>query len=151
MIEQMDGQVSLFAPDTSSGRTCREHSAATEGGTSKPSSRRLSGLSSRKPPQFLYLKKAGPQAAASWETDGALLGEYSTQGFGESPSVAVESRLSQILEDNPHPKYCSSAKACQGILNRAERRGKDLPEALKVALLMQSEHVVAVTEAVMEP
>ena len=149
MTEQMDGQVSLFAPDTWSGRTCREHSAATEGGTSKPSSRRLSGLSSRKPPQFL--KKAGLQAAASWETDGALLGEYSTQGFGECPSAAAESRLSQILEDNPHPKYYLSAKACQGILNRAERRGKDLPEALKVALLMQSEHVVAVTEAVMEP
>lgn len=32
-----------------------------------------------------------------------------------------------------------SAKACQGILRRAERRGKDLPETLKAVLLMQSE------------
>ena len=32
-----------------------------------------------------------------------------------------------------------SAKACQGILRRAERRGKDLPETLKTVLLMQSE------------
>ena len=31
-----------------------------------------------------------------------------------------------------------SAKACQGILRRAERRGKDLPETLKTVLLMQS-------------
>lgn len=29
-------------------------------------------------------------------------------------------------------------KACQGILRRAERRGKDLPETLKTVLLMQS-------------
>ena len=151
MTEQMDGQVSLFAPDTSFGRTCREHSAATEGGISRPSSRKSPGSLSRKPPLFLSLKKDGQQAAVSWVTDGALLGEYSTHSFGESPSAAVESHLSQILEDNPHPKYYLSAKACQGILNRAERRGKDLPEALKVALLMQSEHVVAVTEAVMEP
>ena len=47
--------------------------------------------------------------------------------FGESPKDVVESHLSQILEDNPPSKYCLSAKACQGILNRANRRGKSLP------------------------
>ena len=62
-----------------------------------------------------------------------------THSFGECPNAAVESHLSQILEASPHPKYCLSAKACQGILNRAARRGKDLPEALKAALLSQSE------------
>jgi hypothetical protein len=79
---------------------------------------------------------------------GALLGEYSTHSFGESPSVAVESRLSQILEDNPHPKYYLSAKSCLGILRRAERRGKELPEMLKQALLMQSVCEKGATEAV---
>lgn len=39
-----------------------------------------------------------------------------------------------------------SAKACQGILRRAERRGKALPETLKAVLLMQSESWGAVTE-----
>jgi hypothetical protein len=34
-----------------------------------------------------------------------------------------------------------------GILRRAEKRGKDLPEALKEALLAQTESGVAVTEA----
>jgi hypothetical protein len=63
-------------------------------------------------------------AGASWETDGLSLGEYTTRSFGECPSVAVESRLSQILEDNPHPKYFLSAKACQGILRRAEKAGE---------------------------
>lgn len=90
-------------------------------------------------PLCLYLKRDGPQADASWVTDGALLGEFSTHSFGECPREGVESRLSQILEDNPHPKYYLSAKACRGILNRAARRGKDLPEALKAALLLQSE------------
>ena len=137
MTEQMDGQVSLFAHDTWSGRTCRERSAPTTEKTSPQSSKKRSGSSSRKPPLFLCLKKDGPQADASWETDGALLGVYSMHSFGESPRDGVESHLSQILEDNPHPKYYLSAKACQGILNRAARRGKDLPEALRKALEAQ--------------
>ena len=58
--------------------------------------------------------------------------------FGESPNEERESLLSQILEERPHPKYCLSAKACQGILRRAEKRGKELPEMLKAALLKQS-------------
>lgn len=139
MTEQMDGQVSLFDHDTWSGRTCREHSAATTEKTLPQSLKKRSGSSSRKPPLFLCLKKDGPQADASWETDGALLGEFSMRSFGESPRHGVESYLSQILEDNPHQKYYLSAKACRGILNRAARRGKDLPEALKAALLLQSE------------
>jgi hypothetical protein len=47
--------------------------------------------------------------------------------------------LSQILEDCPHPKYSLSAKACQGILNRANRRGKELPKELEIALIRQSQ------------
>lgn len=76
-----------------------------------------------------------------------MLGVYSMHSFGESPKDGVESYLSQILEDTPHPKYFLSAKACLGILDRAARRGKDLPEALKAALLMQSESGGAVMEA----
>lgn len=69
---------------------------------------------------------------------GALLGEFTTRSFGECPSEENVSRLSQILEESPHPKYSLSAKACQGILNRAERRGKKLPEQLYKALVSQS-------------
>jgi hypothetical protein len=53
---------------------------------------------------------------------------------GESPSVAVESTLSSILEANVPEKYYLSAKACEGILRRAEKRGKELPQMLKAAL-----------------
>lgn len=151
MTEQMDGQVSLFAHDTWSGKTSPERSAATEDKTLPPSLKKRSGSQSRKPPLCLYLKRDGQQADASWATDGALLGGYSTHSFGESPNAAVESHLSQILEVSPHPKYYLSARACLGILNRASRRGKDLPEALKTALLMQSESGRAVTEAEKEP
>lgn len=82
-----------------------------------------------------------------WTDDGAWLGAYSTRNTGESPNAAVESRLSQILEERPHTKYSLTTKACMGILRRAEKRGKDLPEELKKALLAQSASGGAVTEA----
>lgn len=50
----------------------------------------------------------------------------------------VESTLSQILEDNVPEKYYLSQKACEGILRRAERMGKKLPDVLKTALEQQS-------------
>lgn len=66
-------------------------------------------------------------------------GDYTTPNIGEYPSDARESRLSQILEDGPLQKYYLTARACQGILNRAERRGKELPEILKTALENQAQ------------
>lgn len=138
MTEQMDGQVSLFDPGSWSGRMSPEHSAPTTEKTSPQSSKKRSKSQSRKPPLFLCLKRDGQPADVSWVTDGALLGVYSIHSFGESPRDGAESRLSQILEATPHPKYYLSAKACRGILNRAARRGKDLPEALRKALEAQS-------------
>lgn len=73
----------------------------------------------------------------TWE-DGALLGEYMTHNIGESPNAVVESRLSAILEECPHQKYYLSSKATLGILRRAQKRGKSLPEPLFKALLAQS-------------
>lgn len=58
--------------------------------------------------------------------------------YGEKPICPVKSKLSEILETNPDPHYMLSAKACRGILNRAERRGKELPEILRKALEAQS-------------
>lgn len=54
--------------------------------------------------------------------------------FGESPSVERESTLLQILEPNAPEKYYLSRKACEGILRRAKRRGKILPDMLREAL-----------------
>jgi hypothetical protein len=58
---------------------------------------------------------------------------------GERPTDPNPTKLSQILEQNPDPKYNLSAKACQGILNRATRRGKELPKMLQDALEHQAQ------------
>ena len=77
----------------------------------------------------------GAKPEQSPEPDGVLLGDSSTLNIGESPSVESESLLSQILEANAPLKYYLSERACQGILTRASRRGKALPDLLKTALL----------------
>jgi len=64
------------------------------------------------------------------------LTEFSTLDISESHSDAVESSLSDILQatgDVPQ-RYYLSAKACAGILRRAKKRGKALPEPLAAAL-----------------
>ena len=126
------------------GRTYRAHSASTAAETSPLSSKKQSEWWKKKFPIFCRLKKDGLMQAATWETDGQLLGEFSTLSFGECPSAAAESRLSQILEVNAHQKYCLSAKACQGILNRAARRNKELPEMLRIALEHQAACCVSI-------
>ena len=134
MTEQLDGQVSMFDLDSQYGRTFREHSAQEKAKTSKQSSK-PSAESAMKPFLFLNLKKAnGIQLDASWETATALPGASMTLNTGEYPSEERESTLSQILEANVPEKYYLSAKACAGILRRAERRGKELPTRLKEAL-----------------
>ena len=59
---------------------------------------------------------------------------YLTLNLGEKPRIPNPTYLSDILEPNANPKYNLSPKACQGILTRAERRGKQLPPILKEAL-----------------
>lgn len=142
MTERTDGQMVWSDLGLWSGKTCPEHSAATKDETSRQSSKRSSASQSRKPPILKCLKKDGQLGGATTmkrEDDGAWLGECMTRNTGESPNAAAVSRLSQILEETPQEKYSLSTKACQGILRRAERRGKDLPPVLKAVLLMQSE------------
>lgn len=150
----MDGQVTWSDLGFSFGRTLSEHSAATEDETSTPCWKKLRVSQNQ---DFLYLdcrKSGNGQKQEPLTVMGGLsLGELATLKTGEKPSetavqemlsvwgphsVAEGSRLSQILEVNPLPKYNLTAEACLGILRRAERRGKDLPERLKAVLLMQS-------------
>ena len=140
-------QVQWCDLDGWSGKMSPELLAVTKEETSQPSLKKRSKSSNRKPPLFLCLTRDGLQqdACPMWTENGALLGEYTMHSFGECPSEENVSRLSAILEENPHPKYYLSAKACAGILRRAERRGKDLPEPLKQVLLMQSVSGGAVT------
>ena len=138
---ECEGQMSMFdiyGQDFLFGKTYQEPSVPTKGKTLDAYSKKFAELRI-KMPQYLCLKKGnGVQAVASWGMDIQWLGEYMTRSFGEYPSEERESRLSQILQENVHPKYYLSARACQGILNRAERRGKELPPLLRETLLRQS-------------
>lgn len=151
MTKVLDGQVDLLDLVGWSGKTCPEPSQATEAKTSESSSKK-SQKSANQMPLYLDLRKAnGANLDASWEMGGALLGVFTMDSFGERPSTLMEecsfqalpngvsaSRLSQILQEQSHPKYYLSAKACLGILNRAEKRGKELQEILMKALIRQA-------------
>lgn len=93
-------------------------------------------------PMYMYLDlregSSNLLGGYEWEIRSPWLGEHSMLNTGESPRDAVESSLSEILEDSPHPKYYLSPKACRGILRRAQERGKPLPKRLEYALLAQS-------------
>lgn len=77
----------------------------------------------------------GAKPEQSPEPDGVLLGDSSTLNIGECPREESVSLLSWILQVDVPEKYYLSAKACRGILTRASRRGKALPDLLKTALL----------------
>lgn len=54
-----------------------------------------------------------------------------SEGDGCSSS---RTSLRSVLEKNVPRRYWLSARACAGILKRAQKRGKDLPALLKTAL-----------------
>ena len=77
--------------------------------------------------------------SAFWliSTDSPQLGFCLTLNLSERPRVENPTLLSEVLEEEADPKYNLSSKACQGILNRANKRGKKLPEILQKALEAQ--------------
>lgn len=77
----------------------------------------------------------GAKPEQSQETDGLWRGDSWTVNISEWPSAENVSLLSSTLEVNTPEKYYLSARACQGILTRASRRGKKLPDLLQTALL----------------
>lgn len=142
--EQITGQVSMFDQDSWYGKMCQEVSVPTVAKTSNPSSRKSLGSQIPMLPMCLCLVgggiRSGQRTDAStmkWE-DGQLLGDYTMRSFGEYPKEERGSLLSQILVDDAPPKYSLSAKACLGILNRANKRGKALPKELQEALERQA-------------
>ena len=76
-------------------------------------------------------------SSGCWSNSGmASHGESWMLNISEYPSDGVASSLSDILETGELPqRYYLSGRACRGILRRAEKRGKELPWALRSALL----------------
>ena len=133
-MNEKDGQVWMSDPDLWCGKTCPEHFPQTEERISELSFKKSSGLKIKR---FLYLdlrKENGGEQGLSWETDFPLDGGYLTPNTGEFPSEENESHLSQILQEAAPDRYYLTAKACMGIIERAKRRGKELPPALREAL-----------------
>ena len=76
-----------------------------------------------------------PPSFDGWRNGGmAWHGGYLTLNISELPNDAEGCSLSEVLETDAHPKYYLSAKACAGILRRAEKRGKTLPTQLEQTL-----------------
>ena len=123
-------QLSLF------GRTYPEPFPATTEKTSGRFWKNLPALDNQTLP-FLDLRGGadGARPVQSPETDGLWLGDSWTVNISEWPSTESVSLLSSTLEVNAPEKYYLSARACQGILTRASRRGKKLPDLLQTALL----------------
>ncbi len=96
------------------------------------------GLSGRTSLESCHLKEDGilQPSSGRWQNSGmGSPTEFWTLNGLESPSVAAVCSLSATLETGDVPqRYFLSAKACAGILRRAERRSKKLPSALHSAL-----------------
>ena len=100
------------------GKTSPAFCHQTEDGILAPSSRgwRNSGMGS--PTEFLTLNSCEQMDTLS-----------------RYPKDGVVCSLSDILETGDVPqRYFLTPKACAGILRRAEKRGKKLPEQLRAAL-----------------
>lgn len=98
----------------------------------------LKKLQELKIPQLNFDLRGGKVQEKSWETIFPLLGECLMLNTSECPKEGEESSLSQILMEEVPEKYYLSKKACQGILQRAARKGKEIPGPLKKALIKQS-------------
>ena len=73
--------------------------------------------------------------STKWSNSGmAYRGELWTLDTSESPNDGVECSLSQVLNPTAPERFSLSAKAAEGILRRAGRRGKVLSTALQTAL-----------------
>lgn len=138
-MENEISQLTLFDQDTWCGKMSPELSQVPRAKISGRSSKKLSELRTA-PVMFLDLTEGVGNLLGLpyWEMNSAWLGVSSMLNTGESPSDVVESSLSQILQDSPHPKYYLSKTACLGILRRAKAREKELPPQLKTALEIQA-------------
>ena len=121
-----------IAPAGSSGRMSLAFCPATEDGISLPSSGGWGNSGMGSPTECWTLSTSEHAASRSQSRNGGVV-----------------CGLSDILETGAVPqRFFLTAKACQGILRRAEKRGKSLPPSLRGALeAVASEPISTVTEA----
>ena len=107
-----------IGPDGWFGRTCPASCHQTEDGTLVPSSGSWASSGMGSPTAFWTL------STSAW-----------TGTLAPSPNDGSVCSLSDVLETGEVPqRYFLSAKACAGILRRADKRGRALPPPLHAAL-----------------
>ncbi len=116
-------------PDGYSSKTSPACSAATAGETLLPWLEKWLGAS------LTYRETAGEMPALLSAQVGSLNGQLWMRNITDWHKDASVCSLSGILETGPiDPRYFLSPTACKGILRRADKRGKLLPEPLALAL-----------------
>ena len=97
-----------------------------------------SGYCGKMSPEFCQTKEMrSDNFSQGWQNSGMSMPTGCwTLNISECHSDADVCSLSDVLEDQAsiQPKFYLSQKACAGILRRAEKRGKELPEPLEAAL-----------------
>ena len=117
-------------PNSQSLKMSPDSFQARKEATSSPFSKR-SSKSAMIPFLFLSLRRdAGSTQERSWEAISPSHGAFRERNTGACPREEIASTLSSILQANAPEKCSLSKKACEGILRRAKRRGKELPPML---------------------
>ena len=127
-------QLDLFAemiPPLSGGKTYQASSV--------PKTMPSAALLERLPAKIVSSSRQGVNGQTLvlfMDPKGQSRGGSQMPNISEWPNDAAVCSLSQVLEKGSIPqKYFLSSMACAGILRRAEKRGKKLPEQLARALL----------------
>ena len=121
----------LMGDSPSSGKTCPESSATK----ATPLGASWGDLSAQWMPYHRQTTEAGPVKVWCRGQGHGQHGPFLTPNGSEWRSGAVACSLSSILATAAiPPRYFLSQTACAGIIRRAEKRGKDLPELLDRAL-----------------
>ena len=117
------------APDGQCSKTSLGYSAATTAETLLPWLEKWLGAN------LTYREKAGEMPELLQDRRGLSNGQCWMRNITDWHKDASVCSLSETLETGPiAARYFLSSTACAGILRRAEKRGKALPEALKSAL-----------------
>ena len=124
------------APDGQCSKTSLGYSAATTAETLLPWLEKWLGAS------LMYRQTDGKTPVLLSARSGLSNGQLWMRNMSEWNHIPGQSHsddgvcsLSEILEAGPIAhRYFLSAKACAGILRRAEKRGKSLPPSLHAAL-----------------
>ncbi len=97
---------------------------------------RLGLFSKTSPACFLRItEKISALSSNPWMGSGmAWRGVCLTRSFSESPKDAAVCSLSEVLEGHVPKRFFLSPRAAKGILRRAEKRGRELPQKLAEAL-----------------